>query len=36
MQLTERYSKQISGILHCYDRVIVQGTYFRNLLCRLN
>lgn len=26
MLLTERYSKQISGVLHCYDRVIVQGT----------
>lgn len=26
MLLTERYSKQISGVLHCYDRVIIQGT----------
>jgi len=26
MLFTERYSKQISGVLHCYDRVIIQGT----------
>ena len=26
MLLTERYSNQISGILHCYDRIIIQGT----------
>ena len=26
MLFTERYSKQISGILNCYDRVIIQGT----------
>lgn len=26
MLLTERYSNQISGILHCYDRVVIQGT----------
>ncbi|NVM56327.1 MAG: MarR family transcriptional regulator [Candidatus Helarchaeota archaeon] len=26
MLLTERYSKQISGILHCYDRIVIQGT----------
>ena len=25
MLFTERYAKQISGILHCYDRVIIQG-----------
>ena len=24
--LTERYSKEITGILSCYDRVVVQGT----------
>lgn len=26
MLLTERYSNQISGILHCYDRIVIQGT----------
>ena len=26
MLFTEKYSKQISGVLHCYDRVIIQGT----------
>ena len=26
MLFTERYAKQISGVLHCYDRVIIQGT----------
>ena len=26
MLFTERYSKQISGVLHCYYRVIIQGT----------
>ncbi len=26
MQFIEKYSKQISGVLHCYDRVIIQGT----------
>jgi hypothetical protein len=24
--LTERYQKQIAGVLSCYDRMIVQGT----------
>lgn len=26
MDLIENYSNQISGVLHCYDRVIIQGT----------
>jgi hypothetical protein len=26
MLLTERYSDQISGILHCYDRIVIQRT----------
>lgn len=26
MLFTERYSDQISGVLHCFDRVIIQGT----------
>ena len=26
MLLTERYSNQILGILHCYDRIVIQGT----------
>lgn len=26
MLLTEKYSDQISGILHCYDRIVIQGT----------
>lgn len=25
MEFIEKYSKQISGVLHCYDRVIIQG-----------
>jgi hypothetical protein len=24
--LTERYQKQIAGVLSCYDRIIIQGT----------
>lgn len=26
MHFTDQYSKQIAGVLHCYDRVIIQGT----------
>jgi len=26
MLLTEKYSDQISGVLHCYDRIVIQGT----------
>ena len=26
MDFIESYSKQISGVLHCYDRIIIQGT----------
>ena len=26
MHFIDQYSKQISGVLHCYDRVIIQGT----------
>lgn len=26
MQFIDQYSKQISGVLHCYDRIIIQGT----------
>ena len=26
MLFIEKYSEQISGVLHCYDRIIIQGT----------
>ena len=26
MLLTEKYSDQISGILYCYDCIVIQGT----------
>jgi hypothetical protein len=26
MLLTEKYSDQIAGVLHCYDRIVIQGT----------
>ena len=26
MQFIDQYSKQISGVLQCYDRIIIQGT----------
>jgi hypothetical protein len=26
MQFIENYSNQISGVLHCYDRIVIQGT----------
>jgi hypothetical protein len=26
MLLTEKYSDQIAGVLHCYDRMVIQGT----------
>ncbi|SFR16316.1 hypothetical protein [Desulfoscipio geothermicus] len=26
MLLTERYNKQIAGVISCYDRIIIQGT----------
>jgi hypothetical protein len=26
MQFIDQYSKQIFGVLHCYDRIIIQGT----------
>ncbi len=26
MQFIDQYSKQIPGVLHCYDRIIIQGT----------
>ena len=26
MLFTERYSDKIFGVLHCFDRVIIQGT----------
>lgn len=25
--LTERYAKQIKGVLHCFDRLVLSGTY---------
>lgn len=28
MDFIESYSKQISGVLHCYDRIIIQGTCY--------
>jgi hypothetical protein len=24
---TERYAKQIKGVLHCFDRLVLFGTY---------
>lgn len=30
--LTERYADKISNVLSCYDRIIIQGTVFRQNL----